>query len=76
MKTRDELTDVLTFANTDDVVLFSEQQRQTLHQQQSFMVAQGGRFPLVKHLVQRSSLDLRGQQDVEVNTCVMVKISI
>lgn len=28
----DELTDSLTFANTEDVILFSEQQRQALHQ--------------------------------------------
>ncbi len=64
----DELTDTLTFANTEDVFLFSEQQRQTLHQQESFMVAQGWRFPLMEHLVQRGSLNLRWQQDARANT--------
>lgn len=31
---------MLTFADTEQVVLLSEQQRQTLHQQQGFVVTQ------------------------------------
>lgn len=58
--------DVLTFADTDDVVLFGEQQRQTLHQQQSFMVAQSRRLPVVEHLVQRRRLNLRSHQDAVI----------
>lgn len=46
-----------TLANTEDVVVFSEQQREALHQQQSLVVAEDGCFPLVEHLVQRSSLN-------------------
>ena len=40
-----------TSANTEDVVLFSEQQRQALHQQQGLAVAQGRRRPLLEHLI-------------------------
>lgn len=58
-----ELANALTLANTEDVLLFSEQQRQALHQQQGFMVALDWCFPLMEHLIQRSSLNLRGHQD-------------
>lgn len=52
---------ILTFANTEDVLLLSEQQRQALHQQQSFVVAQDWCLPLVEHLIQRSSLNLKSK---------------
>lgn len=54
---------MLTFANADDVILFGQQQRQALHQQQGFMVAQRRRLPVVEHLVQRRGLHLRSHQD-------------
>lgn len=54
----------LTFADADDVVLFSEQLRQTLHQQQSFVVALHRRLSMVEHFIQCGSLHLRAQQDV------------
>lgn len=66
LATWDELTDILTLANTEDVILFSEQQRQALHKQESFMVAQDWCFPLVEHLVQCSSLNLRKRQDAQI----------
>lgn len=56
--------DILTFTNTEDVALLSEQLTQALHQQQSFVVAQGRCFPLVEHLIQRSIPNLRRNQDV------------
>lgn len=34
------LTGVLTFAHTDDVFMLSQQQHQSLHQQQSFVVSE------------------------------------
>lgn len=64
----DNLVDILTFADTDDVILFGEQQRQTLHQQQSFMVAQSRSLPVVEHLVQRRRLNLRSHQDAVVTS--------
>lgn len=56
---------MLTFADTEQVVLLSEQQRQTLHQQQGFVVTQEWCFPLVEHLIQRSSLNLKQQEDAQ-----------
>lgn len=54
----------LTFADADDVVLFGEQLCQTLHQQQSFVVALRRCLSMVEHFIQRGSLHLRAQQDV------------
>lgn len=55
------LTDQLTFANADDVIVLSQQQRQSFHQQQSFVVAQRRGLAVVKHLIKRRRLDLNTQ---------------
>lgn len=54
-------TDQLTFANADDVIALGQQQRQSFHQQQSFMVAQRRGLAVVKHLIKRRRLDLNTQ---------------
>lgn len=60
----------LTFAYADNVVLLGQQLRQALHQQQSLVVALRGRLPLVEHLIQRSRLYLRLQQQQDVRALV------
>lgn len=52
------LTDRLTFADADDVIVLGQQQRQSLHQQQSFVVAQRRGLAVVEHLIQRRHLHL------------------
>lgn len=57
----DGLRGRLTSADADEVVALGQQQHQSFHQQQSFVVARHRGLALAKHLIQRRRLDLNTQ---------------